>query len=156
SKLIEYLSLGKILKKNISSFSNPGNFKEVKGYHLIPRANYAINSLGKQFSDENAVHSLRNYAVTINILMESIYSSLASKQNAKNSHIHKKLDTFLNEDQRKLTLSQKVVLMINSLENVTATLVGMRTTEYVDDIIGSIYADYISEPVSFWNSDFRK
>lgn len=152
--LIECLSLAEILKSNRKNFTNPGNFKEMKGYYFIPRANYAINLLGKHFDDDNTVRYLRNYAVTVNILLNSIQSSVAKKQNEKNRHIHQKLDAYLSEEQKKLTLSQKSVLMINSLQSVTSTLVGMRSEEYVDDVIGSIMSDLMENPLKFWEKDF--
>jgi aryl-alcohol dehydrogenase-like predicted oxidoreductase len=155
-KLIDCLSLAQILKVNRHNFTNTGNFKEVKIYHLIPRANYAINILGKYFDDENALRSLRNYAVTVNILLDSIQSSLANKQNEKNRHIHQKLDTYLKDEQKKLSLSQKSVLMLNSLDGVSSTLVGMRNDSYVDDIIGSIKSDFIENPSEFWGKEFIK
>lgn len=154
--LIDCLSLAEILKSNRKNFTNPGNFKEIKGYYLIPRANYAINLLGRYFDDENTARSLKNYAVTVNILLDSIQSLLAKKQNEKNSHIHQKLDVFLNNEQRKLSLSQKSVLMINSLKSVTSTLIGMRNENYVDDVIESIKSDFIENSKEFWGKDFTK
>ncbi|MFO7524694.1 MAG: aldo/keto reductase [Ignavibacteriaceae bacterium] len=154
-KLTDCLSLAQILKSNKDNFTTPGNFKEVKGYHLIPRANYAINQLGKNFEDENAVRSLRNYAVTTNILLDSIQSILAKKQNEKNKHIHQKLEKYLNDTQKNLTLSQKSILMINSLKSVTSTLAGMRSVEYVDDVLISIKSDFVEEVQQFWEKDFK-
>lgn len=152
--LIDCLSLAEILESNRQNFTTPGNFKEVKGYHLIPRANYAINLLGKYFDDEKAIRALRNYAVTVNILLDSIQSLLAKKQNEKNRHIHKKIDVFLNESQRNLTLSQKSVLMINSLNSVSSALVGMRNEFYVDDVIRSIKSDFVENSQKFWETEF--
>ena len=152
--LVECLSIAQVIRANRQNFTSPGNFKDVKLYHLIPRANFAINLLGKHFDDEKAVRTLRNYAVTVNILLDSIYSSLAKKQNEKNRHIHQKLDAYLYNEQKKLTLSQKSVLMINSLPGVTSTLVGMRSEEYLNDVIGSIQSDYIENPMKFWEKDF--
>ena len=121
---------------------------------MIPRANYAINLLGKYFDDEKAIRALRNYAVTVNILLDSIQSLLAKKQNEKNRHIHKKIDVFLNESQRNLTLSQKSVLMINSLNSVSSALVGMRNEFYVDDVIRSIKSDFVENSQKFWETEF--
>ncbi|MCJ7552442.1 MAG: aldo/keto reductase, partial [Ignavibacteriaceae bacterium] len=153
-KISTCLSLAHILKSNRESFTSPGNFREIKGNHLIPRANYAINQIGQFFDDNNTVRALRNYAVTTNILLDSIYSNLAKKQNEKNRYIHQKLDAYLSENQKKLSLSQKSVLMINSLLSVTSTLVGMRSELYVDDVIGSIKSDFVGDPSKFWEKDF--
>ncbi|MCK7516336.1 MAG: hypothetical protein MZV64_00705 [Ignavibacteriales bacterium] len=75
------ISLSAILKSNYRKFDNPGNFNEIKSTYLIPRANFAINEIGKSYpNDENVVRALRNYAVTTNILLDSIFSILAKKQ----------------------------------------------------------------------------
>ncbi len=90
------------------------HFLEIKGFYIIPRANHAINLLVKQFpDDENLVDLLNTYAVTINILMDSIESDLARIWNKNNLDLHGKLDIFMTPDQQKLSLSQKVILMIN-------------------------------------------
>jgi aryl-alcohol dehydrogenase-like predicted oxidoreductase len=153
-KLTDCLSMAQILKSERKNFTNPVNFKDIKGYHLIPRANYAINQLGRNFDDDKAVRALRNYAVTINVLLDSIYSSLAKKQNEKNKYIHRKLDVFLNQGHKRLTLSQKSILMINSLSSVSSTLIGMRNENYVEDVIGSIMSDLIGNAAKFWENDF--
>lgn len=154
NKLSDCLSLAHILKSNRESFTSPGNFREIKGNHLIPRANYAIKQIGQFFDDDDAKRYLRNYAVTTNILLDSIYSNLAKKQNKKNRQIHQKLDAYLSENQRNLSLSQKSVLMINSLPAVTSTLFGMRNKLYVNDVLGSIQSDFIGDPSKFWEKDF--
>ena len=64
------ISLSAILKSNYRKFDNPGNFNEIKSTYLIPRANFAINEIGKSYpNDENVVRALRNFAVTTNILI---------------------------------------------------------------------------------------
>lgn len=152
--LVESLSLARVIRANRQNFTCPGNFKEIKIYHLIPGANYAINLIGKYFDDENAVRSLRNYAVTVNVLLESIQSSLAKKQNEKNRHIHQKLDVYLNDEKKILTLSQKSLLMLNSLNGVSSTLVGMRGENYVDDVVEAIRSDFIEKSSEFWKKSF--
>ncbi len=76
--VVDCISVSAILKSNYNKFDNPGNFNEIKISYLIPRANFAINEIGKSYpADENVVRALRNYAVTTNILMDSIFSNLA-------------------------------------------------------------------------------
>ncbi len=148
------ISISAILKSNYRKFDNPGNFSEIKSTYLIPRANFAINEIGKSYpDDENVVRALRNYAVTTNILMDSIFSILAKKKNLENEAFHKTIDKFADNEQQKLSLSQKAILLINSVPEVTTTLVGMKTVNYVEDVQKSIKSEFIKEYADFWHSN---
>ncbi len=148
------ISLSAILKSNYRKFENPGNFNEIKSTYLIPRANFAINEIGKSYPDnENIVRALRNYAVTTNILLDSIFSNLAKKKNQDNEIFHKAIDKFANNEQQKLSLSQKAILLINSVPEVTTTLVGMKSVSYVDDVQKSINSEFIARYTDYWHNN---
>jgi len=148
------ISLSAILKSNYRKFENPGNFNEIKSTYLIPRANFAINEIGKSYPDnENIVRALRNYAVTTNILLDSIFSNLAKKKNQDNEIFHKAIDKFANNEQQKLSLSQKAILLINSVPEVTTTLVGMKSVSYVDDVQKSINSEFITRYTDYWHNN---
>ena len=148
------ISLSAILKSNYRKFENPGNFNEIKSTYLIPRANFAINEIGKSYPDnENIVRALRNYAVTTNILLDSIFSNLAKKKNQDNEIFHNAIDKFANNEQQKLSLSQKAILLINSVPEVTTTLVGMRSVSYVDDVQKSINSEFIARYTDYWHNN---
>ena len=148
------ISLSAILKSNYRKFDNPGNFNEIKSTYLIPRANFAINEIGKSYpNDENVVRALRNFAVTTNILLDSIFSILAKNKNLDNEIFHKAIDKFANNEQQKLSLSQKAILLINSVPEVTATLVGMKSPNYVDDVQKSIKSEFIGRYKDCWHNN---
>lgn len=148
------ISLSAILKSNFRKFDSPGNFNEIKSTYLIPRANFAINEIGKSYpDDDNIVRALRNYAVTTNILMDSIFSNLAKKKNQDNEVFHKAIDKFANNEQQKLSLSQKAILLINSVPEVTTTLVGMRSSNYVNDVQKSIKSESIERYADCWHNN---
>lgn len=150
----ESLTIGQILKTNYNKFESPNQFKEIKEYYLIPRANYAINEIGKQFQDdEEAIRTLRNYAVTTNIILDSIFSELGKKKNITNNSIHESINNFLNDEQRKLPLSRKVILLINSIPEVCTSLVGMRSTKYVEDVLKTMFNDDVFRYAEFWHSN---
>ncbi|MDY0082684.1 MAG: aldo/keto reductase [Ignavibacteriaceae bacterium] len=152
--LIEYISVSHILKSNYKNFDDPGKFREVKTNYLIPRANFAINEIGKNYpEDDRAIRTLRNFAVTANILFDSIYSNLAKNKNKENLIFHKVIDKFANINQQKLSLSQKAVLLINSVPKVTSTLVGMKSVNYVEDIKESIKSEYLEKYVDYWHNN---
>ena len=53
---------------------------------------------------------------------------------------------------KKLSLSQKAILLINSIPEVSSTLVGMRNEEYVDDVINSINNEYFDNYKEIWHN----
>ncbi len=151
--MVDYISVSSILKSNYNKFDNPGNFNDVKTSYLIPRANSAINEIGKSYSDDDQViRVLRNYAVTTNILLDSIFSKLAKKKNLENEHFHKAIDKIANSEQQKLSLSQKAILLINSIPQISSTLVGMRNINYVEDVQKSIKSEFIKDYEDFWHN----
>jgi len=148
------ISLSAILKSNYRRFDSPGNFNEIKSTYLIPRANFAINEIGKSYpNDENVERALRNFAVTTNILLDSIFSILAKNKNLDNEIFHKAIDKFANNEQQKLSLSQKAILLINSVPEVTTTLVGMKSPNYVDDVQKSIKCEFIERYEDYWHNN---
>ncbi len=148
------ISLSAILKSNYRRFDSPGNFNEIKSTYLIPRANFVINEIGKSYpNDENVVRALRNFAVTTNILLDSIFSILAKNKNLDNEIFHKAIDKFANSEQQKLSLSQKTILLINSVPEVTSTLVGMKSPNYVDDVQKSIKSEFIVRYKDCWHNN---
>jgi hypothetical protein len=78
----------------------------------------------------------------INKLMEIIETIYGLMANTRSQAIHKKLNKLVDESKypgfKNLTLSQKAILLLNSVEEISCTLIGMRQKKYVDDIIGSL------------------
>ncbi len=152
--VVDCISVSAILKSNYNKFDNPGNFNEIKTSYLIPRANFAINEIGKSYpADENVVRALRNYAVTTNILMDSIFSNLAKNKNLENKNYHSAIDKYANSEQRELSLSQKAILLINSVPEVTTTLVGMKSANYMNDVLISIKSEFITRFTDYWHNN---
>jgi aryl-alcohol dehydrogenase-like predicted oxidoreductase len=153
NNVTECLSISNILKNNYSSFQNPGNFQEIKVNYLVPRANFAVNEISKNFpNEENLTRFLRNYAVTTNILLSSIFSELARQKNEENKEIHQEIDKFFNKEKHNLSLSQKSILLINSVPQISSTLVGMRNVDYVEDVINSIQNDFLVDIDNVWHN----
>jgi aryl-alcohol dehydrogenase-like predicted oxidoreductase len=152
--LYDCLSLAKIIKSTYQSFNSPSHFEEIKNYYLIPRVNYALSLLvGHGMTNEALISIIKKYAFAVNSLLDSIYGYLAQKYNEGNKELHAKLNNYLNEAQKKLTLSQKSVLMINSIPEVCSTMVGMRKVEFVKDMLAGMNSDYVSNVYDFWLSD---
>jgi len=152
--LIDCISVSQILKTNYKHFDDPARFNEIKTTFLIPRANFAINEISKSYpDDENIVRALRNFAVTTNILLDSIFSTLANSKNLENLTFHKAINKFANNEQQNLPLSQKAILLINSVPAITCILVGMKSVNYVEDVKKSIKSDYFDKYLDYWHNN---
>ena len=151
--LLECLSLGKMLESNYDKFESPNQFKDIKGYYLIPRANFVIREIGKYFEDNDSLaDQLNNFAVTVNITLDSIESDLARQWNENNMQLHDELNKYFHDEQRGYSLSQKAIALVNSLSEVTSTLVGMRKIEYVKDVLGSMKFQSYDKLREYWNN----
>ncbi len=138
-----FLKAGKLLKENWKNFGTAENFNDIKKQYLIPRINFALNLLttSPKLTPEMK-QKLEKIAKQINKLveiMDSIYGFIAN-ENHKDLHI--KLNTvvegFEADKFKELTLSQKAILFINSLREISCTLVGMRQQKYVDDVLTAL------------------
>jgi aryl-alcohol dehydrogenase-like predicted oxidoreductase len=143
-----FLKAGQLLKENWKSFGSIESFNDVKKQFLIPRVNYAFSTMIKSPNITSEMKDrLDVIAKQINKLMkimETIYGLMA---NTRSREISNKLDLSITGEQAKsfrdLSLSQKAILLINSLEGVSTTLVGMRHEKYVADVVKSLKMNMI-------------
>jgi aryl-alcohol dehydrogenase-like predicted oxidoreductase len=140
-----FMKAGGILKENWKGFGSIENFNDVKKQFLIPRVNYAFTTLVSSPNiSEEVKGKLDKIARQTNKLMgilDSLYGLLA---NTKSSDLHLRLNKAVEPSEadafKYLSLSQKAILFINSLKEVSCTLVGMRQKKYADDVIGALKA----------------
>jgi aryl-alcohol dehydrogenase-like predicted oxidoreductase len=144
-----FLKAGYLLKENWKSFGSIESFNDLKKQFLIPRVNFAFTVMLKSPNLTNEMKiRLDGIARQINKLMsiiETIYGLIA---NNRSRDIHLKLNTGVSQSEadcfKELTLSEKAVLLINSIEGVSCTLIGMRQIKYVDDILKAL----VQKPIS--------
>ncbi len=149
--LLGCLSLGKLLESKYDKFESPNQFIDMKGSYLIPRANFVVDTFGNYFEDDDKIiNLLNNYAVLVNITLDSIESNLARQWNEKNIPMHSNLNKYLDSKQQNLTLSQKAIMFVNALDEISSTLVGMRKVEYVKNILGCMTIHSNSNLNKYW------
>jgi aryl-alcohol dehydrogenase-like predicted oxidoreductase len=143
--IIQCLTVAKEMRGDVDKFQDPSQFDEIKSYYVIPRANYAISKLLNTHTSEDwLIDKLKEYIRMVNILMISVKSELAKRQNKKNELLHEQLNKYLPENEQQLTLSQKVFLINNSLPSVSSTLVGMRKINYVNNVLEALRRENIN------------
>ena len=147
-----FLKAGVMLKENWKNFGSIENFNDVKKRFLIPRVNSAISTIAYSANvTAEMKENLDKIAQQINKLtgiIESIYGLMA---NISSKEIHKELDGIIESEKfNKLTLSQKALNMLTSLDEISCVLVGMRQNTYVDDVVESMKADKIGNAEEIW------
>jgi len=138
-----FLKAGDMLKENWKSFGSIESFNDVKKQFLIPRVNYAFTVMLKSPNMTNEMKTrLDRIAKQVNKLMniiETIYGLIA---NSRSKEIHKKLNSLVTDKDMNifssLSLSQKIINLINSTDGISCSLVGMRQSKYVDDVLKAL------------------
>jgi hypothetical protein len=84
-------------------------------------------------------------------ILETIYGV---KANLRSKHIHKSLDELFGENEHfnGLPLSQKALLMLCSLDEISCVLVGMRQNKYVDNILDVLKEEPVALAAEKWNA----
>jgi hypothetical protein len=155
-ELIEFLSLSKFLKLNLKKISGVTHFNEIKSQYLIPQINFALKEIYNLDRDNPAAVSLLNqFAVTVNILLNSVGSIFAKSKNMENEKIHSMLNDYFVRTEDSIPLSQKAAKIISCLPGVSCVLIGMRKENYVRDIIAANKLETSKNITDFWKIDYR-
>jgi aryl-alcohol dehydrogenase-like predicted oxidoreductase len=151
-----FMKAGQLLKENWKNFGSIESFNDVKKQFLIPRVNYAFTALVStpNLTDEmkNKLDKIARQVNKLMGIMDSIYGLLA---NVRSKEIHDKLNEAVKDPAngfKELTLSQKTLLLINSLDEINCTLVGMRHEKYVDDVIKCLKQEKIANAGKTWEA----
>jgi aryl-alcohol dehydrogenase-like predicted oxidoreductase len=146
-----FLKAGQVLRENWKSFGTIENFNDVKKQFLIPRVNYAFSVMlhSPNITNEMKTH-LDGIARQINKLMDIIGTIYGLMANTRSKTLHEKLNSLAGENEalwfNNLTLSQKAIHVLNSIDGVSCTLVGMRQKKYIDDVVESLKMPTLAEP----------
>ncbi len=146
-----FLKAGQVMKENWKNFGSIESFNDVKKQFLIPRVNYAFTVI---IRSPNITNEMRNrldaIAKQINKLMEIMETIYGLAANTRSKELHEKLNSLAGKKEaswfKKLTLSQKAIHILNSIDGISCTLVGMRQKKYIDDVIESLKKPAMAEP----------
>jgi aryl-alcohol dehydrogenase-like predicted oxidoreductase len=118
---------------------------------IRPRLQYAFDLLQKSsHEDEILFKFLQEYAETIDETIEHITNFYTSRSASVSTAIHEVVDELLPSRTHELSLSQKAILALRSIEGVSCVLIGMRSEEYVEDVIFGLQAEVLEHPEDFW------
>jgi aryl-alcohol dehydrogenase-like predicted oxidoreductase len=147
----QLLSLGKSLDDRWQHIGSLEEWKDISTTVLAPRIQYCFDLLRPIAKNEPKVFAfLTEYADSADVLIEHINNYFSTQAYNRSVAIHEVLDHFIPEEFAPLSLSQKAVTLIRSIPGVSTVLVGMRSEEYVEDIVNSLYAAQIPDAEKIW------
>ena len=118
---------------------------------IKPRIQYAFDLLQDPMKGNRDVSTLlQDYAESIDVMMEHITNFYTTKAAERSLVIHESLDMILPDDENNLSLSQKAILMLRSIEGISSVLIGMRSDEYVDDVLYGLQAKKLEGVENSW------
>jgi len=148
----KFLTLGQNLDgDNWKEFASVEEWQEISRNILAPRIQYAFNIL-RPIAAQNplVMASLQNYAEAVDGVLEHISNYYSNRGHDRSQKIHRALNALMGPDYEGLSLSQKAVLLIRSLPQVSSVLVGMRSEEYVEDVVYGLQAKALPNAAELW------
>lgn len=118
---------------------------------LKPRIQYVFDLLRPLAKEDKVIFKfLEEYAEAMDEVIEHITNFYTTKAAQTSNAIHDTVDEVLPSEYHELSLSQKAVLALRSVEGVSSVLVGMRSEEYVDDVVFGLHAKALDDAPGFW------
>jgi hypothetical protein len=118
---------------------------------IKPRIQYVFDLLRPVAKEDKIIFKfLEEYAETMDEAIEHITNYYTTRAAQVSNAIHDAVDELLPAKYHELSLSQKAILAIRSLEGVSSVLVGMRSEDYVDDVIYGLHAEALDDAPGFW------
>ncbi len=148
----QFLTLGQNLDEaNWREFASVEEWLDISRTVLAPRIQYAFDIL-RPLSQEDAslIAFLTHYAESVDEAFEHLSNYYTNRGYDRSMKIHQALDALMGKEYQPLSLSQKAVLVLRSLPQVSSVLVGMRSDEYVDDVVYGLQAKLLPHAEEIW------
>lgn len=129
------LTFGENVKDNALTFGSYEHLTDMIENYFSPRVNYLMDYFENKVSDDFTIESFNKYINEVLKLfsyLSNFYRIFAAK---RSKLIHTIINDHSNVKFHGLTLSQKAILLINSINGVDCVLVGARQEQYVEDVL---------------------
>jgi hypothetical protein len=146
------MTLGRNLDEgNWREFASVEEWQDISQTVLAPRLQFVFDILRPLAKDDEGLYSqLVQYAETADDMFDHISNFYSNRGHARSEKIHRALEALIPEEYTPLSLSQKAVLLVRSVPGVSSVLIGMRSDEYVDDVIFGLQAKPIESAERIW------
>jgi len=133
--LEKLLTFGKLIDENWKYFGSIEHFNDVVSQLFAPRMDDLMNIFEEKISSSDVKDFFRRYIKECYKLLNFVSNYYKMRAEKRSRLIHSLIDKNLDEKYYGLTLSQKTILLLSSVEGVTSVLVGARKEIYVEDVI---------------------
>ncbi|CAN5446886.1 aldo/keto reductase [soil metagenome] len=133
--LAQYLNSGKTIEENWKFFGSIEHLNDNIEQFFAPKINYLNVFFNDRIEDENTRNFYEKYLKELYLLLNYLTSYYKISANERSKFIHKFFNEYTDEKYHSLTLSQKAILTILSVNGVNCVLIGARKEKYVSDVI---------------------
>lgn len=129
------LTIGKLIEDNWKFFGSIEHYNDVLSQVLAPKIRNVLNIVDEKVDDEEIKDFSAKYIRECYKLLNFVSNYYKMRADKRSKHIHTLIDKYLDEKYKDLTLSQKTLLILSSVNGVNCILTGIRKEIYVEDVI---------------------
>jgi aryl-alcohol dehydrogenase-like predicted oxidoreductase len=135
NKVKKLLTFGKLVDENWKFFGSIEHFNDTVSQLFAPRIDFLTNFFDEKIDDENIKDFFGRYIKEVYKLLNFVSNYYKLRADKRSNFINNLINKNLDAKFQDLTLSQKAILLLNSVEGVSCVLVGMRKESYVVDVL---------------------
>lgn len=143
-KLKKQLTFGKLIEENWKYFGSIEHYNDMITQMFAPKIDFLIRFFDEKISDENTKDFFGRYIKECYKMLNFVSNYYKLRAEKRSQFLNSVINKDLDKNFRELTLSQKAILLLNSVKGVSCVLVGMKKEKYVDDVLGVLNEKNIS------------
>lgn len=137
------LNAGKLIEENWKFFGSIEHFNDVLSQQFIPKISRLMDIADEKINESSIKDFISGYIQEVYRLLNLTGNYYKMRADKRSKFIHGLINKNLEEKFQRLTLSQKSVLLLSSVEGINCVLAGMRKVSYAEDICGIMNEDQI-------------
>ena len=138
NKLESLLSFGKTFKEKWKDFGTIEHYNDVIEHHFVSRINMLNAFFEDNITEKDISEYFNKYLNEVYKLFNLLSRFYKHKANQRSKFIHLIINRKCDKLFHNLSLSQKAILLLNSIDGVNCVLVGARREKYINDITPSL------------------
>lgn len=139
-KLFEF---GRLIEENWKFFGSIEHFNDMIMQNFAPKISAVTRLTEEKISDEDLKKFSADYIKETYLLLNFVGNYYKMKAAKRSSFIHGLINKNLDGKYHSLTLSQKTMLLLASVNGIDGILAGIRKESYVDDALQILSAEKI-------------
>ncbi|MCY7361217.1 MAG: aldo/keto reductase, partial [Ignavibacteria bacterium] len=128
------LNFGKLVEENWKFFGSIEHYNDMLTQLFVPKISDIMLKIEDKITGEDTIDFSGRYLKECYKLLNFVGNYYKLRADKRSKFIHSLINKNLDERFHKNTLSQKSVMLLNSIDGVDCVLTGIRKESYVDDI----------------------